>query len=158
MNNRLSDLLRIMIAGMAVCGMIIYFFAFPHLGKELATQFPEFSGCFWPWLIFLWCTGIPCYFVLFQMWKVTETIRKDRIFVMDNVKRITLISKSALLDSTFFLAGNIILLLFSMNHPSIVILSLGIAFAGYSIAIIAYAFATLVRKAVVLQEENDLTI
>lgn len=158
MNEKLSNLLRIMIVGMALCGIVIYLFAFPYIGKSLVGMYPEFENRFWPWLIFLWMTGIPCYIVLVQIWKVTDTIKKDKVFVSENVKRISLISKLALFDSTFFLLGNIVLLLLSMNHPSIVILSLGISFIGYSISIVSYAFANFVNKAVVLQEESDLTI
>ena len=158
MNKKLSSLLRFMVAGMAFCGIIIYLFAFPTIGKSLVAMAPEFEGCFWPWLIFLWITGIPCVLVLIQIWKVTETIRNDRIFVQDNVRRISMISKLALSDSVFFLLGNIILLLLNMNHPSILILSLGVSFVGCSIAIVSSAFAGFVNQGVALQEENDLTI
>lgn len=54
--------------------------------------------------------------------------------------------------------GNIFLFLLNRSHPSIFILSMGIIFIGYSIAVISVAFAEFLNGAAALQEENALTI
>ena len=58
--NRIAVWLKAIVTGSAVCGLAVYAYAIPAAGKALVRYAPEFSGCFWPWLIFLWMTGLPC--------------------------------------------------------------------------------------------------
>ena len=64
----------------------------------------------------------------------------------------------ALVDTVYFFLGQIVLLLCSMNHPGIVLLSLLVVFAGLAVAAVAYALSALTKSAVQLREENELTI
>ena len=81
----LARWLKIILIGCALCGLAVYFVLFPLLGQSIAaSQPPEYGKCFWPWLIFLWCTGIPCYAVLVHGWKIAENIGNDRSFSMEN--------------------------------------------------------------------------
>ncbi len=154
----LSKKLKAVIIGMAVCGALIYFWAFPTIGHMIIRSYPETESYYFPWLIFLWISGIPCYLVLYFMWQIAKSIAENRAFTYENSKRFSRISVLALADAIFFFAGNILLLLMNMNHPSIVLCSMGIVFAGITIAVISKAFAYLANQAAKLQEQSDLTI
>ena len=156
--NTLAMLLKLMITGMGICGLFIYFIFFPQAGQFIVSRFPEYSHCYRPWLGFLWLTGIPCAAVLVLMWKFSTTVKQDRVFIKDNVLRVTMICYLAVFDSLFFVAGNILYLFLGMNHPSVVIASLGVAFLGACIAIVSAAIADFINRATELKEENDLTI
>ncbi len=52
----------------------------------------------------------------------------------------------------------LVLLFLNMSHPGVVLGSLLVVFAGAAAAVAAAALSHLVRKAALLQEENDLTI
>ena len=80
----LSKWLKGVIAGIAVCGAVIYFYLVPVLGQEAAAAYPEFSHCYIPWLIVIWLTAVPCYMVLYFGWKITMEIKKDNSFSMTN--------------------------------------------------------------------------
>ena len=47
----LSKWLKGVIAGIAVCGAVIYFYLVPVFGQEAEAAYPEFSHCYIPWLI-----------------------------------------------------------------------------------------------------------
>ena len=154
----LSKWLKIIIIGCGICGLLIYALVMPSIGQTLASENPEMSSYFWPWLIFIWATGIPCYIALFFAWKIAANIGVDKSFSLSNAKLLKWISILAAGDAAFFFLGNIVFLLLNMNHPSIVLLSLIIVFAGVAISVAAAALSHLVMKAADLQEQSDLTI
>ncbi len=154
----LSKWLKIIIIGVGICGLVGYFLVIPRFGQSLARQYPEFSGRYLPWLIFIWLTAIPCYIALFFGWKIAANIGTDRSFSVENANLLKWISWLAAGDSIYFFAGNVTLLLLGMSHPGVVLASLLVVFAGVAITVAAAALSHLVRKAAALQEESDLTI
>ena len=154
----LSKWLKVILIGVFLCALAGYFYILPEFGKSIVNGAPEFSGWYWPWLIFLWCTGLPCYTALFFGWKIAVNIGNDRSFTMENAKLLKWISWLAEGDALFFFIGNIILGLLGMNHPGVILASMLVVFAGVAIAVAAAALSHLVKKAAALQEESDLTI
>ncbi|MBP3541569.1 MAG: DUF2975 domain-containing protein [Clostridia bacterium] len=154
----LSKWLKMILIGMAICGLIIYAFVLPMYGLSLRSLYPEFSNRFWPWLIFLLLSGIPCFVVLVFIWKIADNIGNDRSFSNQNASLLKGISILAAADSAFFFVGNVVLLLLSMSHPGVVLASFAVEFIGVAIAVAAAALSHLVKKAAALQEQSDLTI
>lgn len=155
---KFSRWLKCIIVGIGICGLIIYALVIPTFGKTIAEQSPEFAYCYWPWLCFIWATSIPCYAVLVFAWRIATNIGLDRSFSDSNAKLLKWISMLAIGDSAFFFAGNILMLLLNMSHPSIVLLSFIVVFIGVAVAIAAAALSYLVKKAAVLQEQSNWTI
>ncbi len=155
---KLSNWLKFIIVLLGLCGLIIYLFVFPVIGDSIIYSYPEFSYWFWPWLFFIWSTAIPCYVVLGFVWSIAVNIEKDNSFSEINAKNLSRIASLTVIDSIWFFAGNIILLLMNMNHPSVLLFSvLTIAFA-ITLAIAAALLSHLVKKAAELQLQSDLTI
>ena len=154
----LSKWLKGIIIGIGLCGLVVYTVVFPALGDALQTEYPEFAGCFWPWIIFIWCSGIPCFAVLFLAWKIAASIGLDRSFSEENATLFRWISVLAAGDAAFFFAGNILLLFLNMNHPGIVLASFVVEFVGVAVAVAAAGLSHLVKKAAALQEQSDWTI
>lgn len=154
----LAGWLKAIILGAAVCGLLAYFVIFPDYGKILARSVPEYAFCYWPWLIFLWLTGIPCYAVLFLGWKVACSIKANQEFTKENSHRFRWAGRLMLGDSGFLMAGCILYWLLGMAHPSMVILGLALGLVGCAAAVVSEALAQLTDKATVLQEQSDWTI
>lgn len=154
----LSLILKLVLAGFAVAGIIVYFWVVPVLGNDFATAYPEFSHCYWPWLIFLWITAVPCYVTLFFGWSIATEIGRDNSFSVKNAVSLRNIALLAAGDAVFFFAGNVVYLLLNMNHPAVFLLSCFLVFLGVAIAVAAACLSHLVYKAAKLREENDLTI
>lgn len=154
----LSIWLKTITIGMALIGAVLYFAVFPVLGNDTAQQYPEYSHCFYPWLIFLWLTAVPCYIVLIFVWKTAGNIGRDNSFCKENAVMMKNISLLAAIDSAFFFVGNIVYWLIGFNHPSILLASFVVVFLGVSFSVAAAAISHLIYKAADMKEENDLTI
>ncbi|SCP97213.1 DUF2975 domain-containing protein [Anaerobium acetethylicum] len=154
----LAKWLKVITIGVGVCGLIFYFGIVPYLGSGLAEQNPELAHAFWPWMVFIWLTGVICYIALFDFWQICCEIGADNSFSEKNALKLKRISQLAAGDSALFFAGNILFLLLDMNHPGIVLLSLLLVFAGIAVAILSAALSHLVLKACDIQDENNLTI
>ncbi|MBE7006207.1 MAG: DUF2975 domain-containing protein [Ruminococcaceae bacterium] len=154
----LARWLKAAVIGVALCLAVVYLLIIPDFGKSIAAQNPEFAFCYWPWLIFLWCTALPCIAALILGWGVAGRIGKDRSFCMENARALRAIAFLAAGDAAFFFLGNVVFLFLNMSHPGVVLASLLGVFAGVAVAIAAAALSHLVRKAAELQEQSDYTI
>lgn len=154
----LATWLKIILVGVGICGLVVYFVVFPSYGESLVSDYPEFSNRFWPWLIFLWISGIPCYAVLVFGWKIAANIGRNQSFSNANAKYLKWIAWLAAGDGVFFFVGNMVLLFTNMSHPGIALFSLLVVFAGVAVAVASAVLSHLVQKAAVLQEQSDLTI
>ena len=154
----LEKWLKFVIIGMGLCGAVVYGWGLPHMGAALRDAFPEFAGWYYPWLVFLWLTALPCYGVLICAWRVAGNIGKGSAFSHDNGKAFRGIFRLAMGDTLFFFVGNMVLWLLGRNHPAIFAGSLILVFFGVAISVCAKALSHLVGSAAELQAENDLTI
>lgn len=154
----LSKWIKLILLGVGICGLILYVFIIPMYGLRLRTSYPEFSNRFWPWLIFIWVSGIPCFMVLYFAWKISSNIGKDLSFTEQNASLLKSISVLSVADTGFFFVGNIVFLLLDMSHPGVVIASFIIVFVGVVVAVASAVLSHLVKKATALQEQSDWTI
>ena len=155
--SKLAGLLKLINIGLGIIGACVYFLILPGIGQDWAAE-EGYGGYFWPWLLFLWGTGIPCYVALFEFWGICTEIKRDNSFCEENAIRLKTISLLILGDVAYFFAGNLIFMALGMSHPGIVLLSLAVDVVGVGIGIAAAALSHLVYKAAVLKSENDLTI
>lgn len=154
----LARWLKGIIVGIGLCGLLFYAVVVPALADYMREGYPEFSAAVLPWKLFIWCSGIPCFAVLYFAWGIVADIGLDRSFTDENAKRLKWISGLAAGDALFFFLGNILLLFLNMNHPGIVLVSFVVVFIGVAVAVAAAALSHLVTKAAALQEQSDLTI
>lgn len=154
----LAKWLKFIIIGIGLCGIVIYLFVLPIFGNDMTEKYPEFAYCYYPWLIFLWVTAVPCYAVLIFGWRIADNIGKDKSFCEQNAKLLKWISMLAAGDSAFFFIMNIVYFFLGMNHPSVLLGSMIVTFIGIAITVAAAALSHLVLKAAGLQEQSDLTI
>lgn len=154
----LSKWLKLILVGVAICGLIVYVAVIPMYGLSLRSLYPEFSNRFWPWLFFIWVSGIPCFMVLYYSWRISTNIGNDQSFTEENASLLKSISVLSALDAGFFFIGNIVLLFLNMSHPGVVLASFVIVFVGVAIVVVSAVLSHLVKKATILQEQSDWTI
>lgn len=154
----LAKWLKLVIAFAAFIGVLLCSLIVPALGKEAVLMNPQLEYMFWPCLVFIWITAIPFYIALYKSWLICEEISKDNSFCIENAKRLSLISKLALLECILYLIAMVILFILNLLHPSIILSVLFIIFVGIFIAIASAALSHLTENACQLKKENDLTI
>lgn len=150
--------LKTIITAIALCGAVVYAFIIPIYGKNLIADYPEYEYWYFPWLITILITAVPCYLVLILGWQITNNISKDKSFCHKNAKYLKLISLLSALDSAFLFIMNIVMLILNMNHPSVALIILIIVFAGVAVSVVSAVLSHLVTKAAILQDQSDLTI
>lgn len=155
---KLSLTLKLSVAGMALCGLLLYLGAIPLFALSMRTAYPEFSNRFWPWLAFLWGSALPCYGVLFYGWRVADEIGKGNAFSTQNAASLRAVARLAAVDTVYFAVGNITLFLLSMSHPGIAIGLMAVCVVGVIVAAVANALSKLIAEAARLREEHELTI
>lgn len=155
---RISIWLKIILAGIYVCGAFVYLWVIPELGTAIKTMNPEFSYCYAPWLGFIGITALPCVAGLSNAWKISTDIGDDRSFTKENAKRLKWIAFLAAGDAAYFFAGNILFILLNMHHPGLFIMAMAVVLVGIAMAMASGALSYLVGRAALLQEQSDLTI
>lgn len=154
----LAKWLKFIIILVGVCGIIVYGGIIPFLGMGIVNEYPEFSFCFLPWLVFLLVTAIPCYIALIFAWKISANIGKDKSFTLDNAKSLKRISELAVIDSIYFFTGNVTFFVFNMNPIPVFGISIILIFFGIAVAVASAVLSHLVNKAAELQNQYDLTV
>lgn len=147
--------MRISVIAAAVSGLFLCIFVVPSWGMNIIYVNPEFSGWFWPWLIFAWLVALPCFIVLLYVWKVSGAVSNDTVFTVTTAKWVKMGAILLLSDAAFLFIGNVALLLFNMNHPGILLLSIVGDIFIVALALLAAILSRYIMKAAVLQEESE---
>ncbi len=154
----LSRYIKTALVFLAAVGAVVYAVIIPTLAVTMRTAYPEFENRFWPWLIFLLLTALPCYAILVFGWLIARNVGKNRSFSPQNALYLKWIAGVAAFLSLYFFAGNAALLLCNMSHPGIALASILFVLTGAAVSIAAAVLARMVTKAAALQEESDLTV
>lgn len=137
---------------------VIYFLFIPFMGKDLVNISSKIEYEYWPWLILIWLTSIPCYIALVLFYRICIEIGNDNSFSEKNAKLLKEISWLAIIDSLLFFIGSIGFSLVWGSNLLVIAGSLIVVFAGLAMGIIAAALSHMVLKASRIKDENDLTI
>lgn len=156
--SKISKTLKAFIIGTAALELALLIFATPWIGQSLVSAAPDYADCYYPWLIFIWGVGIPCYIVLAFAWKIATNIGSGNAFSFDNARLFGYIYAVTITDIIIFDIINIAFIVMNMSHPGIFIISLGVSFAGIAFAVCAKVLAAMCENAAQLKEENELTI
>lgn len=155
----LSYWLKAVIVVVALLGVWLYGFLVPLIAE--AVDYYE-TSVYFPVLVFLMGTGVPCFASLVFAWRVASEIGRDNSFSRINAKCMKIISFLALGDVIYFVLGTIIMFFW---HRETVLWLFPLAMfwmfliiAGLAISVCSAALSHLILKAAVLREENDLTI
>jgi hypothetical protein len=154
----LAKWIKFVIAGVGICGLLIYAVIMPRFGAYLVKQNSMLERNVMPWLVLIWISAVPCYAVLVLGWKVAENISKDRTFSYDTAKYLKWVSYLAMADSVFVFVTHVIFLILDMSAAAVMLVIIIVVFFGVSISVCAAAVSHLVIKAADIQEENELTV
>lgn len=112
-----------------------------------------------PVLAYAYIASIPFFVALYQAYKLLGLVEQDQVFTSKSVKAVGVIKHCALILLGFILgAAYIILGLQGEDRAGPLALTLYTAFATLVIAAATAIFQQLLKRAVELQSESDLTV
>lgn len=146
----------IVLIGMAVLALSI--FLVPRIANEAAGHYPFYWIC--SVLTAMYAAAIPFYFALYQALKLLSFIDLDKAFSGMSVRALKNIKNCAIIISLLYV---IILPFFYLmaehdDAPGILFPGIIIVFASAVIAVFAAVLEKLLKRAIEIKYENDLTV
>ncbi|RHW29959.1 DUF2975 domain-containing protein [Oceanobacillus profundus] len=148
--------IAVFLIGVIVLSLCIFFL--PWLANDTAEMFPEFAFLQYPVLLGLYLTTIPFFVALYQAIRLLKLIDNEDAFSESSVNSLNLIKHCAITISILYVIGSILLMSQSALHPGIAIIGFIIFFASVVIAVFAGVLQKLLRNALDIKSENDLTV
>jgi hypothetical protein len=150
--------LKIVILLMGVPILAACIFLLPVIIKEAPKTYPMWV--YLPIVIVMYVNAIPYYVALYQAYRLLSLIDKNKAFSELSVGALRTIKGCAMMIGILFLA---VLPLFYVwgdrdDAPGLVVLGMVFTFAPLVIAVFAAVLQKLLKHAIDIQSENDLTV
>ncbi len=134
----------IFLGGLAICATLPF-----TLKWHISTVYQPPNENYYFLLGFLYIGGIFCLVLVYEMRKIFKTLNRKNPFMMDNVKSLNRIGRAC-----FIIAAAYLVKIIFYNSFLTVIVTMVFIIAGLFAVVLAEVF----RQAVIVKEENDLTI
>nr|WP_241680324.1 DUF2975 domain-containing protein [Metabacillus mangrovi] len=146
----------IFIIGLTILSLCVFYL--PNLARETAVTYPEYAYLKMPVLMGLYLTAIPFFLALYQALKILNYIKGKDAFTDLSVQSLGSIRNCAIAIIVLYVIGMIILTVLNALHPGIALMGLVIIFASLVIAVFSAILQELLRRAIELKSENELTV
>ncbi|EJQ95896.1 DUF2975 domain-containing protein [Bacillus cereus] len=148
----------IILIGIPVLALCI--FLVPNIGNYAAELYPDIAYIKYLILINLYATVVPFYFALYQAFKLVSFIDKGNAFSKLSVRALKKIKQCAVTISILYVVGMPLFYLVAERDdaPGIIILGMLLIFASMVIAVFAAVLQRLLKNAIDIKSENDLTV
>ncbi|MGF6950435.1 hypothetical protein QF028_002940 [Neobacillus sp. B4I6] len=151
---KIADIL-IGIPVLALCNFLV-----PELGDVAAKLLPEFAYIKYLVSIVFYASAIPFYFALYQAFKLLRYIDKNKAFSQISVKALKKIKHCAITISILHVLVLPLFYLFAEKDdaPGVIFVGLVVPFASMVIAVFAAVLQKLLKEAIDIKSDNDLTV
>lgn len=152
--------LKIAVVLIGIPVLALFIFVVPGIAEFAAELYPEFAYLRYLVLVDLYATAIPFYCALYWAFKLLSYIDKNQAFSDLSVKALKNIKYCALVLSGLFVAGMPLFYLMAERDdaPGIIVIGMVIIFASMVIAVFAAVLQRLLKEAIDIKSENDLTV
>ncbi|WP_340009089.1 DUF2975 domain-containing protein [Paenibacillus sp. FSL K6-0276] len=148
----------IVLIGLPVLALCIFFV--PAIANFAVELYPDYS--FIKYLIFidLYASAIPFYIALYQAFKLLGYIDKNNAFSEISVRVLKNIKNCAITICGVYVAGMPLYYLIGEKDdaPGIIVIAMVVIFASMVIAVFAAVLQKLLKEAIDIKSENDLTV
>ena len=150
--------IAVILLGIPVLALCI--FLVPEIANFIAELYPE--SAYLKYLVFidLYATVIPFYFALYQAFKLLSYIDKSKAFSELSVSALKKIKSCAFSISILYVVGMPLFYLIAEmdDAPGIILIGMVMIFASFVVAVFAAVLQKLLKEAIDIKSENDLTI
>jgi hypothetical protein len=148
----------VILMGLPVLALCI--FLIPQLSEYVAKIIPGFPFMKYLFLIGMYGTAIVFFFALYQTFTLLKLIDRNKAFSQTSVNALMYIKFAAITISLLYVAELPIIYLIADvdDAPGVMVIGLVIAFASLVIAVFAAVLQKLLKHAIDIKSENDLTV
>ena len=135
-------------------------FVVPEIANYATELYPDFSYIKYLLIIVLYASAIPFYFALYQAFKLLIYIDKNEAFSEFSVSALKNIKNSAITISILYVVGMPLFYLMAERDdaPGFIVIGLVVIFGSTVIAVFAAVLQKLLKEAIDIKSENDLTV
>ncbi|GED00905.1 DUF2975 domain-containing protein [Bacillus atrophaeus] len=150
--------IAVFLIGIPVLALCI--FLVPEIANFAAEFYPDIVYIKYLVLINLYASAIPFYFALYKAFKLLSYIDKNKAFSELSVRALKNIKYCAITISILFVMGMPLFYLMAEKDdaPGIILIGLVVIFASMVIAVFAAVLQKLLKEAIDIKSENDLTV
>ncbi|PLR68040.1 DUF2975 domain-containing protein [Bacillus sp. UMB0893] len=150
--------IAVILIGIPVLALCI--FVVPEIANFAAELYPDLAYMKYLVLIDLYATAVPFYFALYQAFKLLSYIDKNKAFSELSVGALKNIKYCAFSISILYVLGMPLFYLMAEidDAPGIILIGMVIIFASFVIAVFAAVLQKLLKEAIDIKSENDLTV
>lgn len=148
----------LVLIGVPVLALCI--FAVPKIAEFAAELYPDYAFLKILVLMDLYATALPFYFALYQSFKLLSYIDENQAFSDRSVLALKRIKYCAFLFGGLYTVGMPLFYLMAEKDdaPGIIVIGMVLIFAALIIAFFAAVLQKLLKEAIDIKSENDLTV
>jgi len=152
--------LKVTIILIGIPVLAICIFLVPEIANFAAELYPDHSYLKYLVFIDLYATAIPFYFALYQAFLLLGYIDKNKAFSELSVRVLKNIKYCAITISSLYVLGMPLFYLIAEKDdaPGIIVIGMAIIFSSLVIAVFAAVLQKLLKEAIAIKSENDLTV
>lgn len=150
--------LALIVMGIPVLALCI--FLVPEIANFAAELYPDHTYVKYLLVIDLYAAAIPFYIALYQAFKLLDYIDKNKAFSELSITALKKIKYSANTISILFVLGMPLFYMIAEmdDAPGIILIGMVLIFATMVIAVFAAVLQKLLKNAIDIKSENDLTV
>lgn len=145
---------------MGIIALALCIFAVPGVGKEWVYSYADIAIFRYPLMAGLWAAAIAFFIALYHAMKLLSYIDKNTAFSELSVKALQKIKQCAVVIAVLFGGGLPFAYYFAQREDAPGFVLFGLVFIGatFSIAMFAAVLERLLKNAIEMKSENELTV
>ena len=151
-------LFQIGVLFITLCFLVLCVFWLPDTAAFFAKDAPEYAYLKYPLLVGIYLTVLPFLFAIVEGLRLSRKVAINEAFSVKSVTHLRNIKRSSFLITVMYFIGFVVLIQLVDLSPGIGLLGILIMLASMMIGLIAGILEELLRKALEIKEENDLTV
>lgn len=151
--------LKFVLIVLALAALAVCVFLLPSLWSGVAGD-EMFADWVRGIIIGMYVSGIPFFFALYQSFKLLNLIDRNNAFSDEAVVALRMIKFAALAVSGIYTATMPFFFMIGEydDAPGVIVIGMAIIFASFVVAVFAYVLQKLLKNAIDIKIENDLTV
>ncbi|KEK21878.1 DUF2975 domain-containing protein [Bacillus gaemokensis] len=148
--------IAVILIGIPILALCI--FGLPWLANNPVN--PDYAHILYPILIIMYVSVIPFFVALYQAFRLLSYIDKNKAFSKLSVRALKNIKYCAITISILYVVGMPLFYFMAEidDAPGIILIGLVVIFASMVIAVFAAVLQKLLKDAIDIKSENDLTV